>query len=123
MLKVTFTRACVATILLAAGAPSLAQNALDNLTVNVADPALDVQTTNTTSDTVTTTTTADSMTVNTAANDPLVDPLTTTNTVEPDDDDNDFPWGLLGLLGLAGLLGRKRRDDDIHVDARRNTRS
>jgi MYXO-CTERM domain-containing protein len=36
------------------------------------------------------------------------------------EDDNDFPWGLLGLLGLAGLLGLKRRDKDIHVDARRN---
>lgn len=39
------------------------------------------------------------------------------------DDDNDFPWGLLGLLGLAGLLGRKKSNDrDIHVDARRDTR-
>ncbi len=38
------------------------------------------------------------------------------------DDDNDFPWGLLGLLGLAGLLGLKRNDRDIHVDARRDTR-
>ncbi|HEX9933210.1 MAG TPA: WGxxGxxG family protein [Allosphingosinicella sp.] len=36
------------------------------------------------------------------------------------EDDNDFPWGLLGLLGLAGLLGLKKRDRDIHVDARRN---
>jgi MYXO-CTERM domain-containing protein len=27
--------------------------------------------------------------------------------------------GLLGLLGLAGLLGLKRREPDIHVDARR----
>jgi MYXO-CTERM domain-containing protein len=26
--------------------------------------------------------------------------------------------GLLGLLGLAGLLGLKRREPDIHVDAR-----
>ena len=31
------------------------------------------------------------------------------------DDDNDFPWGLLGLLGLAGLLGRKR-DTHVHHD-------
>ena len=38
------------------------------------------------------------------------------------DDDDDFPWGLLGLLGLAGLLGRKKHDDDIRVDARRDTR-
>ena len=36
------------------------------------------------------------------------------------DDDDDFPWGLLGLLGLAGLAGLKRRERDIHVDARRN---
>ena len=36
------------------------------------------------------------------------------------EDDNDFPWGLLGLLGLAGLLGRKRHDRDIHVDARKH---
>jgi LPXTG-motif cell wall-anchored protein len=26
--------------------------------------------------------------------------------------------GLLGLLGLAGLLGLKRKEPDIHVDAR-----
>jgi hypothetical protein len=47
------------------------------------------------------------------------DPATT--TVAPQDDDDDFPWGLLGLLGLAGLLGRKRRDDDVHVDRSANT--
>jgi hypothetical protein len=35
-------------------------------------------------------------------------------------DDDDFDWGLLGLLGLAGLLGLKRKDDDVHVDARRD---
>ncbi len=38
------------------------------------------------------------------------------------EDDNEFPWGLLGLLGLAGLLGRKRKEADIHVDARHNNR-
>ena len=39
------------------------------------------------------------------------DPYAT--TAPADDDDSDFPWGLLGLLGLAGLLGRKRdRDND-----------
>jgi MYXO-CTERM domain-containing protein len=27
--------------------------------------------------------------------------------------------GLLGLLGLAGLFGLRRREPDIHVDARR----
>jgi MYXO-CTERM domain-containing protein len=30
--------------------------------------------------------------------------------------------GLLGLLGLAGLFGLKRREPDIHVDARRDRR-
>jgi MYXO-CTERM domain-containing protein len=39
----------------------------------------------------------------------------TVTTAPVQDDDNDFPWGLLGLLGLAGLLGRKR-NDHIHVD-------
>ena len=34
---------------------------------------------------------------------------------QPQEDDR-FPWGLLGLLGLAGLIPRKRRD--IHVDNR-----
>ena len=34
-----------------------------------------------------------------------------------EDDDDDFPWGLLGLLGLAGLLGRKRDDHhDVRTD-------
>jgi MYXO-CTERM domain-containing protein len=28
--------------------------------------------------------------------------------------------GLLGLLGLAGLFGLRRREPDIHVDARRD---
>ena len=47
--------------------------------------------------------------------------LALANTVEPQREDKDFPWGLLGLLGLAGLLGRKKHDD-IHVDARNNRR-
>ena len=44
--------------------------------------------------------------------------------VQREEDDRDFPWGLLGLLGLAGLLGLKKRDNarDVHVDARRDTR-
>jgi MYXO-CTERM domain-containing protein len=57
--------------------------------------------------------------------DPAYNTTTTTDTqyttVEREDD-RDFPWGLLGLLGLAGLLGRKRKEADIHVDARRDTR-
>jgi MYXO-CTERM domain-containing protein len=44
----------------------------------------------------------------------------TTYAAPVQDDDDDFPWGLLGLLGLAGLLGLKKRERDIHVDARRN---
>ena len=43
--------------------------------------------------------------------------------VERDDDDRDFPWGLLGLLGLAGLLGRKRdKDVRVHRDDATNRR-
>lgn len=34
--------------------------------------------------------------------------------------DSNSKFGLLGLLGLAGLLGLKRREPDIHVDARRD---
>jgi hypothetical protein len=46
----------------------------------------------------------------------------TTHTTTVEKEDNDFPWGLLGLLGLAGLLPRKRKEADIHVDARRDNR-
>lgn len=46
-----------------------------------------------------------------------LDPAATT---VPQDDDDDFPWGLLGILGLAGLLGLKRRDDDVRVDRTAN---
>jgi hypothetical protein len=42
------------------------------------------------------------------------DGTTTTQPIEQDDDDG-FPWGLLGLLGLAGLLPRKQKDH-VHVD-------
>ena len=38
-------------------------------------------------------------------------------TAAPAEQEDEFPWGLLGLLGLAGLLGAKRRDD--HRDNRR----
>ena len=51
-----------------------------------------------------------------------VDNTTEMTTVQREEDDNEIPWGLLGLLGLAGLLGRKKRDADIHVDARHNNR-
>jgi LPXTG-motif cell wall-anchored protein len=52
--------------------------------------------------------------------DPATDTERTTTVTR--EEDNDFPWGLLGLLGLAGLLGRKRKEADVHVDARHNTR-
>jgi MYXO-CTERM domain-containing protein len=35
-------------------------------------------------------------------------------------DQGNSKLGLLGLLGLAGLLGLRRREPDIHVDARRD---
>lgn len=35
-------------------------------------------------------------------------------------DDGNSKLGLLGLLGLVGLLGLRRREPDIHVDARRD---
>ena len=38
---------------------------------------------------------------------------TTVRTVEHEED-NDFPWGLLGPLGLAGLL-RRGKKEDVHV--------
>ena len=38
----------------------------------------------------------------------------------PDEDGGNSRLGLLGLLGLAGLLGLRRREPDIHVDARRD---
>ena len=46
-------------------------------------------------------------TVATSGTDPIV---------YPQENDDDFPVGLLGLLGLAGLLGLKRRHDHVHVD-------
>jgi hypothetical protein len=48
---------------------------------------------------------------------------TDTQYVQTEEEDNDFPWGLLGLLGLAGLMGgRKKGERDIHVDARQDKR-
>jgi len=57
-----------------------------------------------------------------AQNDTTAGTATDTTYATPvqQEDDDDFPWGLLGLLGLAGLLGLKKRERDIHVDARRN---
>ncbi len=75
--------------------------------------------------------TVNTTTIDPMLNDPLaepgmaVDPLATDtmpmttdmmdNGMADTDDDDGFPWGLLGLLGLAGLMGRKR-DDDVRVN-------
>lgn len=67
-------------------------------------------------------------TIDPALNDQLgvtgTDPLLNEPAPVPvrEEEDNDFPWGLLGLLGLAGLLGRKKAND-IHVDARNDRRN
>jgi hypothetical protein len=100
-----------ATALLAGGlllssAPALAQNgttvtndAAAGLSANTVDPAYN----------------ATSTTVTSVTNDTQTVPVR-------EERDRDFPWGLLGLLGLAGLLGRKKQDD-IHVDARHDRRN
>ncbi len=46
---------------------------------------------------------------------------TTTRSTSTVEDEREFPWGLLGLLGLLGLAGLRKRERDIHVDARRHT--
>ena len=49
--------------------------------------------------------------------------LSTPLTQDREEDDNDFPWGLLGLVGLAGLLGRNKRDhDDVRTGTTTNNR-
>jgi MYXO-CTERM domain-containing protein len=35
------------------------------------------------------------------------------------DDDNDFPWGVLGLLGLAGLAGLRRNPEPVRQETTR----
>ena len=37
-------------------------------------------------------------------------PIPSGQTQQPQRDDTEFPWGLLGLLGLGGLAGLTRRD-------------
>ena len=107
--------------LVAVTTPALAQNTLDNETT--VDTTLDNEVAVNTTTTTTATPGADPM-----LNDPMADPGLTADPLAADnmamndigmveqDDDDDFPWGLLGLLGLAGLLGLKRRDDDVHID-------
>jgi MYXO-CTERM domain-containing protein len=38
-------------------------------------------------------------------------PVQTTQPVQ--EDNNDFPWGLLGLVGLAGLAGLRRQPEPV----------
>ena len=125
MSKLSITRGCAVAAMLALSTAALAQENTAN-TMNAADPALNATTTDPLATDPANVTTTDPL-----ANDPLAtttttDPLATdpmtTNMVDEEDDDQDFPWGLLGLLGLAGLLGVKRRDDDVRVDTTRDTR-
>jgi len=51
-----------------------------------------------------------------------VDPAVTDAAVYPVEDDDEFPWGLLGLLGLAGLAGRMRREERVDVNNDTTTR-
>ena len=75
-------------------------------------------------DPVTTTTatgTANGLNTGAPMDDTLANDMALANTVQPErEEDNDFPWGLLGLAGLAGLLGRKR--DDRHVNSQAGRR-
>lgn len=43
-----------------------------------------------------------------------------TQPAQPVQDDNEFPWGLLGLIGLAGLIPR-RREEPVRVETTRTT--
>lgn len=122
MSKRLMMHACTASALLAISTAALAQNTVTGTT---ADPGLNTTTTDPLG-----TNTADPLTTNTAPGDPLAtDPMTTGTTTVPvvvdpvgmaptqQEDDDAFPWGLLGLLGLAGLFGLKRRDrDDVYAD-------
>ena len=98
----------------------------DNATVQPVAPldnGVDSTTTQTTTTTATTAVTGTELTTaNTIGTEPVADPYATTTNVQyadvEDDDDDGFPWDLLGLLGLAGLLGLRKRERDIHVDAR-----
>jgi len=38
-------------------------------------------------------------------------PVQTTQPAQ--EDNNDFPWGMLGLLGLAGLAGLRRQPEPV----------
>lgn len=118
MTKHFMLQACGASALLAMSSAVMAQNDTGG---TMEDPVLNTTTTdpmatNTTDPYAANTMATDPLATDPLATDPLAtDPLATDpmtmNTTEQEDDD-DFPWGLLGLLGLAGLLGLKRRDRD-----------
>jgi hypothetical protein len=137
MSKRFMLRACAASALLTVSPAALGQS---NTVGTTGDPALNVTTTDPLATNTTTTTTTDPLATNTMTADPLAndpmatgaatDPLATDpmmmNTAKEEEEADGFPWGLLGLLGLAGLLGLKKRDDDdreVHVDARRDSRT
>ena len=99
----------LASLLLVSAAASAQDNTLGNVdSANATDATLaDPLATNTTDPLAT----------------PTTDPTLADNTMAvpvQEEEDNDFPWGLLGLLGLAGLIPRKRKEPDINVDARRD---
>jgi len=45
----------------------------------------------------------------------VAEPTTVVQTTQPvqREDDNGFPWGLLGLLGLGGLAGLRRQPEPV----------
>lgn len=100
-----------ASALAAANTAGTAATTTDPMMNGTTDPAMNVLATdpalNTTTDPV-------------VMNDPA-DMLGDDNAGEREEDDG-FPWDLLGLLGLAGLLGLKKRDrDDDHLATGRGT--
>jgi MYXO-CTERM domain-containing protein len=101
----------IATALIAAAGPAAAQ---DNTAANAAATTADPLATPDANATMTDPALANGMAMDPALAGTTADPMATDPAlavpVEEDDDDG-FPWGLLGLLGLAGLIPRKRRDE------------
>ena len=112
-MRTMFITAAAAVSLL--GAPALAQDATATAETPEGSATATLAAEPTTGDT---TTTVDTINGAIAADPAMAD--TTMATTDPmampveREDDNDFPWGLLGLLGLAGLLGRNKRDTHVH---------
>jgi MYXO-CTERM domain-containing protein len=46
---------------------------------------------------------------------------TTAGQTQNNNNDDGFPWGLLGLLGLGGLAGLTRREEPRRVEVDRTT--